>query len=674
MDERLLIIKNSLIKYLSNIKGLPLGISMVNLIYKGKEISISILENNIDHCILNWNNEKIKFVLDQLDLHYYNNQSLVSDSCYDKLNDYYYQKTKKKRIKIGAPVTGKKVKLPLHMGSMDKVKPGSSELNSFFKNYINDKCIMDKLDGTSLLLDLRNLKAPKAYTRGDGTYGKDVSYKIGYINGLSHILANNKLDICGFVRGELIISKDNWLKIKDKGANARNYVSGAINRKDINISQLKYITFVAYELCEYPKAILSISEQLDKLKILGFTTVDYTIFKNLQVDKLPEILESFKKKSMYEIDGIIIQDNILHERNTSNNPKYAKAFKMDSMCESAITKIKEIKWSPSRRGVIKPVAIIEPVYLGGVKIEKATAYNAKFVKENGLGKGALIRIIRSGDVIPKIVEVLNKVKPNLPSENVHYFWDSTNTDIILVDKLTSDTVSVKQIEHFINTLDVSFFKIGFIKKTYVKGCKNIYDILNLNKETLINYDIDGIKDKISVKIVDSLHSSLNNCTLGLLAAATPYFDGLGKKRMQIIDNEIPDWLHLDINDLRVKILQLEGFSNKTWLKVNNGLDKFKKFYEYYLSKGFKTKVDTFIIKKQNGKLNDRNFVFTGFRNKILKDKIVNLGGIVSDTLSKKKKITDLIIKDLSVNNNKVQLAKELKIRILTEEDVNKLIM
>ena len=99
MDKRLLTIKKCLIKYLSNIKDFPLGINMVNLIHKGDKISISLLENNLNNCLLNWDLEKIKGVLDTLDIHYYNNQSLVSDSCYDKLNDYYYEKTKKKESK-----------------------------------------------------------------------------------------------------------------------------------------------------------------------------------------------------------------------------------------------------------------------------------------------------------------------------------------------------------------------------------------------------------------------------------------------------------------------------------------------------------------------------------------------------------------------------------------------
>ena len=144
--------------------------------------------------------------------------------------------------------------------------------------------------------------------------------------------------------------------------------------------------------------------------------------------------------------------------------------------------------------------------------------------------------------------------------------------------------------------------------------------------------------------------------------------------MEIIDKEIPNWLKLSNDDLHLKIILLDGFSDKTSLKIIAGLDKFKKFYGYYLSKGFKIKVPTPNYTKSDGKLSGRVFVFTGFRNKILKDKIINLGGIVSDTLSKKKKITDLVIKDLSVNNSKVQLAKELKIPILIQEDLNKLIL
>ena len=147
----------------------------------GVSKTVSLLENNIDACLKSWSNEKIFQTLNFLDDYYYNGESLVSDSVYDKIIDYYKEIRGQEYKKIGAPIKGEKVKLPIHMGSMDKVKPGSSDLRNFLAKYKNHKCIMDKLDGTSLLLDLRITGKPKAYTRGNGTYGQDISHKINHI-------------------------------------------------------------------------------------------------------------------------------------------------------------------------------------------------------------------------------------------------------------------------------------------------------------------------------------------------------------------------------------------------------------------------------------------------------------------------------------------------------------
>ena len=658
-------------KYFSDIKDLPIPIHIITIMYGDEKVSISLLENNIEACIQSWTLPKIKSVLDKLDYHYYNGESLVSDSCYDKLSDYYYNKTKKPRIKIGAPVVGTKVKLPLHMGSMDKVKPGSSELKNFLTTYKNEKCIMDKLDGTSLLLDIREIGNPKAYTRGDSTYGRDISHKIPYIKGLQHI---KSCSIGGFVRGELIIPKLNWDNMKDKGANARNYVSGAINRKSIDKDQLKYITFVAYEWTgeSVDNNKYSISDQLDILKKALFTTVRYSKYSDITETQLPSILTTFRDTSEYEIDGIIVQDNTYYPRNVSKNPKYAKAFKMDSMCESAVTTITKLLWEPSKRGALKPVVVLEPVHLAGVCIQRVSAYNAKFVNDNGIGVGGKVKIIRSGDVIPKIIEVIHKVEPIWPSEK--YKWDSNHTDILLANKDDSSQVAIKQLEHFVNTLGIEFFKSGLIKKAYKKGCRNIYDILSLDKDRLVKYNLDGIKEKSAVKIGQSIKTAFQQCTIGNLAAATPYFEGMGKRRMNIIATNIPNWLELPIEDLHQRVISLEGFSEITWKRIRDGIPEFNKFYSSYKNAGYKTidsSNEATSTKTVSNKLDGRVFMLTGFRSEDLCNDIRQNGGVVVEAFTKKNGITHLIVKDLSISNSKTKKAVDMGITIITESQVFK---
>ena len=655
--------------YLSNIKGFPLQRFIIKMNVDGVSKTVSLLENNIDACLKSWSNEKIFQTLSFLDDYYYNGESLVSDAVYDKIIDYYKEIRGQEYKKIGAPIKGEKVRLPIHMGSMDKVKPGSSDLRNFLAKYKNKKCVMDKLDGTSLLLDLRITGKPKAYTRGNGTYGQDISHKI------NHILGTNCLSSWkhgGFVRGELIVPKSHWEKISHKGKNARNYVSGIVNQKLVIPDELKNITFVAYEWCvsleNGTMENLSISEQLTHLKIGGFTTVTFNIYEDVEEDALPEILTEYRARSDYEIDGIIVQDDVYHPRNTSKNPKYAKAFKMDTMCDSKITTIKNIKWQASQDGSLRPTAIFEPVELSGVTISRASAYNAAYVKENNLGKGAKVKIIRSGEVIPKIVEVISCNHADFPDSE--YVWDENNTHIYLKDKDNDKTVKIKQILYFCRTLDIAFFKEGLISKAYDCGCDSIMKIISLTEDSLLGYGIDGVKNKTASKIIESIKSKLATASLGDFAAATPYFNSMAKKRMNVINAEIPDWLDLSNDELNDKIVSLSGFSEKTASVIVSGKDHFREFFNNCKTKNIKICAGSVhkssSTKIESNLLSNKIFLFTGFRDKVLKEKILANGGEVKDTLT--KKITHLIIPSEDFSNGKVSKAIEAGITIVSKDD------
>ena len=655
--------------YLSDIKGYKLKTCIITMTDGIVKKTVSILENNLNECLEGWSNAKILETLYTLDDNYYNGKSLVTDQTYDKIVDYYKETRGKIYDKIGAPIKGEKVELPLHMGSMDKVKPGSSQLKNYFVKYTNPKCVMDKLDGTSLLLDVRELGNPKAYTRGNGTYGQDISRKIRFINGMNSTIQWKK---GGFIRGELIVSKKHWEKISNQGANARNFVSGLINKKLTVPSELKNITFVAYEWYSEPSSEykLSISKQLDSLKEGGFQTVKYKVFTSLTEKDLPDILTNYRHVSPYEIDGIIIQDDVFHERNISKNPKYAKAFKMDTMCDSAITTIKEIKWDASKDGSLRPIAVFEEVSLSGVNISRASAYNAAYVRDNNLGAGAKVKIIRSGEVIPKIVEVISCNTPDFPQ--CEFVWDINKTHIILKNVATSSVVKMKQILYFCRTLDIAFLKEGIIKKAYEKGCDSILKIITLDNAKLAKYDIDGVRDKTVSKIVKSIQSRLAKSTLGDIAAATPYFDSMAKKRMNIIDSSIENWLFITDSELLSKIENLPGFSRKTADIVLAGRNNFKDFYNELSKHGvtistqYHNTVELDVITKSNI-YESHTFLFTGFRDDKLKKTILENGGIIKETIS--KKITHLIVPEEGFTNSKVVKACSMGISVIFKNDI-----
>ena len=131
----------------------------------------------------------------------------------------------------------------------------------------------------------------------------------------------------------------------------------------------------------------------------------FKIYSDLSETVLPEVLKTFKEKSSYEIDGIVIENNSVNDRYTSGNPKYAKAFKMDMYNDSGIAKVIGIDWTMTKAYTFKPTIMIEPTIINQVEIARVYAYNARYLLDNKIGKGTTLEVIRSGDVIPKVKTV-----------------------------------------------------------------------------------------------------------------------------------------------------------------------------------------------------------------------------------------------------------------------------
>ena len=197
------------------------------------------------------------------------------------------------------------------------------------------------------------------------TEGKDISKIIPY---LSIPKLDENIDM--IIRGEMLVSQKNFMKVKDKFSNGRSFIAGLSNFKELNqerIGYLKLVDLVAYELV---KPNLKTEDQLKTLKKMGFNVVENKKMKSFNYGKLKEYLLLRKDKTIYDIDGIIITSNQINTRNKSGNPKYSFAFKMD--LEFAITKVIEVEWNASKHGKLKPLVHIEPVYLCGTKNSKIT--------------------------------------------------------------------------------------------------------------------------------------------------------------------------------------------------------------------------------------------------------------------------------------------------------------
>ena len=179
--------------------------------------------------------------------------------------------------------------------------------------------------------------------------------------------------------------------------------------------------------------------------------------KDLTNSMLSKMLTKGRENYAYEIDGIIVRQNKYTSPSTSN-PKNAFAFKMVLTDQMAEVKVLNILWEASKHGYLKPTLEVEPVNIGGAVIQRATAFNGKYVVEQGLGPGAVVLLTRSGDVIPHVLKVIVSCKPMLP--NVDYTWSESGVDICLTEINSNKTVHEKRILSFFQAMNVEGFGPG----------------------------------------------------------------------------------------------------------------------------------------------------------------------------------------------------------------------
>ena len=586
-----------------------------------------------------------------------NEMPLITDNQFDILEDFIKKKYPDNKFvgKIGAPVEKNKIKLPYEMASMDKIKPDTKALSSWLTKYNGPYILSCKLDGVSGLYTTEGNK-PKLYTRGDGKIGQDISHFIPYLK-----LPKEK-DIV--VRGEFIMMKDVFeKKYADIYANARNLIAGTINRLSVS-DTVQDMDFVAYELIS---PSLKPSEQLKKLKELGFNTVQYKIYKNISNEEISSILVDWRTNYMYETDGIIVSDDKIYPRK-SGNPNHSFAFKMVLSDQIAETKVLDVKWKASKDGYLKPRVQVEPIYLNGVKIEYATGFNAAFIKKNRIGIGALIQIIRSGDVIPYIKSVITPAEQGL-MPNVPYIWNESLIDIILKNKDNNNDVREKIITGFFKGIEVDGLGSGNISRIIEAGFDTIPKILNMKKNDFLT--IEGFQEKMADKLYNGISYKIKESSLSsIMSASNMLGRGFSDKKIELILEEYPNILTSN-EDMQVKINKLsdvKGMASKTAKVFVENIPKFLEFLE---DCNLLSKVSSEETPK-NTKINishplyKKSIVMSGSRDKELEKKLLSIGALLGTSVT--SKTFAVITPDITSETGKVASAKKYNIQILTPTD------
>tara|TARA_B100000524_G_scaffold346165_1_gene245924 strand:+ start:1841 stop:3976 length:2136 start_codon:yes stop_codon:yes gene_type:complete len=660
---------------------------------KSKLSSTELIISDVDKYLKTTTLKDIEKKLNELDDAYTAGVPLISDKLYDKISDYFYEKSGKDTgVKIGATPKNTKVKLPHHMGSMNKSKveydsDGNlipiKSLTTYLKTYNNNKVISEKLDGASLLLGKDNSGSLIGYTRGNGTIGQNVSHIIPHLRTKSNqplYKYLEKLDINTYIRGELIIPFTKWNLYKSSisGDVPRNVVSGFLNKKQNSFSPSDYeiitntFEFLGYEYLVNTKNTLKPYEMFQYIQMLGFDTPKYKLVHILKCDLKHFIhtLQNFKTESEYEIDGIIVADNMVYNYVKKGNPKHAIAFKMDDEGEETI--VTDIEWNITKSGILGPTVIFNTVTLNNVNVSRAWGYNARHILDHKIGIGSIINIVRGGDVIPKITKVIKPVfniKTDFPKRK--WVWDKDtplNSINIIATNIESDPdIVIRQIQHFIKTLGIEFIGLGHLRDLYNSGFNSIAKFITIQskKELMI---AEHIKDRSASKMYQSITDKLNEATLDVFSAALPCFHKIGTTKMKLIVDQLPDYYTKSPGELRIIIPGIKGLSDKSAEDVIDGLDCVNEYISIYLSANYTFTIKQPKSKSQNLPLSTKVFCFSGYRDKKAAQDIENLGGTVENGI--RGNVTTLVVKDKSKKTNKIQAAEKKGIEIIDPDELH----
>jgi len=591
------------------------------------------------------------------------NPPTLSDNEFDIVKEYLERKYPKASAlqEVGAVVEKHKAVLPVNMPSMDKIKPASNAVDGWKGKYKGPYLLSCKLDGVSGLYYTLNGER-KLYTRGNGSVGQDVSHLLKYIN------VPDVKDI--IVRGEFIMTKEIFEnKYKKDYSNPRNLVAGIVNKKKQDL-KAKDVDFVVYEIIEPVKKP---TKQMELLNELMFSVVQNKTVNEINNQVLSDLLVDWRKNHKYEIDGVIVSDDEIYKR-ANKNPDHSFAFKMVLSDQAAESKVVDVIWSVSKNGYLKPRVRIEPVNIGGVKIEYATGFNGDFIEKNKIGVGALIQIIRSGDVIPYIKGITTPAeKPKMP--DVPYTWTSTHVDIMLTDKEGNVELLERTITAFFTGLEVASLSSGNVKRIIASGYDSICKILEMKEADFMK--VDGFKEKMAKKIYESIQDKMKTSSLvKIMAASGKMGRGLGERKLKPIMAKYPDILK-SMESVAEKIAllrQIDGVGPENAKTFVDNIDTFVEFvsqckltykYDSPTAETVATTAADVTIDKTHA-LFGKKIVMTKVRTKEIVDNLPIHGAVLENNIT--KSTFAVITKSKEDVSNKIIKAREMSIPIYTPEE------
>ena len=568
------------------------------------------------------------------------------------------------------------------MLSLDKTKE-REELRAFIGDHRT--LLSWKMDGLTIVLTYQNGSLSKAVTRGNGITGEVVTNNAMTFKNLPRQIPYKGELV---LRGEAIITYSDFEKINEeipeadaRYKNPRNLCSGSVRQLNNQITAERNVRFYAFALVSAPGVDFNNSRavQFEWLTSQGFQVVEYRVVENGAA--LDEALDYFAQavaSNDFPSDGLVaLYDDIAYGDSlgsTAKFPRNAYAFKWAD--ETRTTRLIEVEWSPSRTGLINPVAIFEPVELEGTTVSRASVHNVSIVKELALGIGDEIDVYKANMIIPQIaknhtmsgnlkipdicpacggkariraeneVEALYCVNPDCPAKKIKSFALFVSRDAMNIEGMSEATLE-KLIAH------------GYIHE--------FADLFRLKRYSDEIAGLDGFGEKSCKKLLGNIDAARNTTPSRVIYALG--IPGVGSANAKLLCR----FFDQDISKLRAadteEISSIESIGPviaanvKNWFEDENNIRKLDELL---------SEISVAAEAEQGEKvLSGLTFVITGsvahFANRSeLKEKIESLGGKVTGSVTKKTNY--LINNDTSSGSSKNRKAAELGIRVISEED------
>lgn len=643
---------------------------------------------------LNRMKELIEILNNASRLYYQYSTPIMTDFEYDKLYDELEKLEKETNTILSNSPTQNvepeaidslvKVEHPAPMLSLSKTK-SISELASFLGN--QEGLLSWKLDGLTIVLTYKDGKLSSGVTRGNGIIGEVITENVKKFKNIPLTIPYKGTLV---VRGEAVIKYSDFNKMNEEldddssqYKNPRNLCSGSVRQLDSKVTAKRNVNCIIFALIESEKKFKLKSEEFEWLKSLGFDVVEYHKVTSNNIEE--QVLYFKNKINEYDIpsDGLVLLYNDIEYGKqlgtTAKYPKNAIAFKWQD--ETAETKLIDVDWLVSRTGLINPVAVFEPVELEGTIVSRASLHNVSILQGLSLGIGDTILVYKANMIIPQIADNLTQSNsltiPNKCPVCNHEARIISSNDVKYLYCMNDFCPAklVKRLSQFTsrNAMNIEGLSDAIINKLADEGLIKTYaDIYNLKRYKNDIISFEGFGEKSYDNLINSIEKSRNVKLANFIFALG--IPDIGLSRAKLICKNYSN----DINKIRnltfEELSKIDGIGEiiaKEWIDTFNNEDFIKELELLLKEVNF---TDTSI--DNNQPLKDLTFVITGSVNNFtnrdeLVEYIETYGGKVVKAIS--NNVNYLINNDITSTSTKNTKAKELGIKIISENDLMSMI-